>query len=301
MSFGFDTKDNFYIDVKPLVRSVGSPRQEFAERAKSILQNHKNLILAFSGGIDSQATYLAFQDIGYKIECAFMHLPKYNDNEYENVLHCVKKWNINLTTITLDPYKLKDKILSESNRLQIPPNQILHSIFLEHLPEEKTFVEGFNGPDPYVHEGKHYILESANSVEYARIRAYKQRNKRHTAVFFEKDEHLLASIIKDGTLTSMCNAWNYYKIPGLSYDGEDPISIINYWDLFIKPTFYGKNWGNDLHYVYKYQGCEKIDFIINGMEHDYTKNNMFLDINKLMDHLENGKETKRYWQRNLNQ
>ncbi len=297
MSYGF-IDNKFYIDLKPCSRSVGSVRQEFSERASFINNHYKNLILSFSGGIDSQATYLAFKDSGIDIPCAFLHMPTYNDNEYENVKKCVEKHNMDLIKIEIDPYREKDKILSESERLQIPPNQILHSIFLEKLPKKYTLVEGFNGPDPYVHEGKHYILETANSVEYARLRAYKQRNKARTVVAFEKDEHILLSILKDNILTSMCYSWEYYAIEGLSFLGEEPISVINYWDLFIKPIFYGKNWKNDLIYFPKYQGCEKIDFIINGMEHRYRENQIFLNVEDTIKFLENGKETKRYWQRN---
>ena len=40
MSYGFDDKNNFYIDVNPLARTVGSPREEFAERANSILNTY---------------------------------------------------------------------------------------------------------------------------------------------------------------------------------------------------------------------------------------------------------------------
>jgi len=300
MSYGFDDKNNFYIDVTPLARPVGSPRVEFAERANFILQTYNDCILSFSGGTDSQATYLAFKDVGVNIPCAFMRMKGYNDNEYENVQQCISKWNIDVTIVEIDPYKEKDTILAQSQEHKIPPNQILHSIFLEKISDKLTWIEGFNGPDPYVHNGKHYILESANSVEYARLRAYKKRNKRHTVVGFEKDEHLLASVLMEGTLTSVCNAWNYYNIPGLSYEGEEPISIINYWDLFIKPTFYGKNWSNDLLYFPKYQGCEKIDFIVNGMIHNYRENHMFIEIKDLLDHLVNGTKTKRYIQRNPN-
>lgn len=297
MSYGF-VENKFYIDVKPLARSVKTPREEFTERAFSILNSHEKVILSFSGGTDSQATYLAFKDAGVDVPVAFMHMPGYNDNEWANVQKCKEKWKLDLHVTTIDPYTHKEWILAHSKKLQIPPNQILHSLFLQHIPEKYTFIEGFNGPDPYVHNGKHYLLESANSVEYARLRAYKALCSDRTVVGFEKDEYILASILKDGILTSMCYAWDYYKIPTLSYEGDDPISIINYWDLFVKPTFYGKNWADALDYFPKSQGCEKIDFIINGMEHDYRKNNMFISIEELLDHFDNGKETKRYWQRN---
>ncbi len=297
MSYGFQ-EDKFFIDFNSCTRSVDLPRSEFAERARTIHKKYSNLILSFSGGIDSQATFLAFKDANINIPCAFMHLPGYNDNEYENTLLCVKKWNIDLHVIKIDPYEVKDQIIAESNRLQIPPNQILHTIFVNKLPKKYTLVEGFNGPDPYVHNGKHYLMESANSVEYARLRAYKTLCKARTVVGFEKDEYILLSILKDDILTSMCNSWNYYNIKGLSFLDEDPISVINYWDLFIKPIFYGRHWGNDLVYVPKYQGCEKIDFIVNGMEHRYKDNQIFINIEEIVDFLENGKGTKRYWQRN---
>ena len=99
-------------------------------------------------------------------------------------------------------------------------------------------------------------------------------------------------------MTAMCNAWDYYNISGLSFLDEEPISIINYWDLFIKPIFYGKYWGDDLIYFPKYQGCEKIDFIVNGMEHRYRENQIFVNIKEIINFLERGDGTKRYWQRN---
>ena len=297
MSYGF-YEDKFFIDFNSCTRSVHSPRSEFAERARTIHKKYSNLILSFSGGIDSQATFLAFKDANINIPCAFMHLPGYNDNEYKNTLLCVEKWDIDLHVIKIDPYEIKDQIIAESNRLQIPPNQILHSFFVNKLPKKYTLVEGFNGPDPYVYNGKHYLMESANSVEYARLRAYKTLCKARTVVGFEKDEYILLSILKDDILTSMCNSWNYYNIEGLSFLDEEPISVINYWDLFIKPIFYGKHWGSDLIYVPKYQGCEKIDFIVDGMEHRYKDNQIFINIEEIVDFLENGKGTKRYWQRN---
>ena len=213
MSYGFENS-KFYIDFVACTRSVESPRKEFAERASSIAKNNKNLILSFSGGIDSQATFLAFKDAGINIPCAFMHMPGYNDNEHTNVLKCVQEWNIDIHTIVIDPYEIKDNILEESERLQIPPNQILHAYFVNQLPKKYTLVEGFNGPDPFVYNGNHYILESANSVEYARLRAYKTLCKARTVVGFEKDEYILLSILKDRILTSMCNAWDYYNIKG---------------------------------------------------------------------------------------
>lgn len=295
MSYGFD-KDQFYVEYKPCARPVDSVRTEFARRAFSIAQN-KNVVLSYSGGTDSQASYLAFKDAGLNVDCAFLHMPGYNDNEYKNVLDQKAMHGFNLEIVVIDPYKEKTWILEQSNRLQIPPNQILHSLFLSKLPNNITFVEGFNGPDPYVHNNTHYILESANSVEYARLRAYDELCPNVNVIGFEKEEHIYLSVLKEGTLTAFMDAWDYYKIPDLAYGDECPISVINYWDLFVKPIFYGKNWGSDITYNYKYQGCEKIDYIINGMEHRYRENQMFVPVNELIDFLENGSGVKRYWQR----
>jgi hypothetical protein len=295
MSYGFD-KDQFYVEYKPCARPVDSVRTEFARRAFSIAQN-KNIVLSYSGGTDSQASYLAFKDAGLNVDCAFLHMPGYNDNEYKNVLDQKAIHGFDLEIIVIDPYKEKTWILEQSNRLQIPPNQILHSLFLSKLPNNITFVEGFNGPDPYVHNNTHYILESANSVEYARLRAYDELCPNVNVIGFEKEEHVYLSVLKEGTLTAFMNAWDYYKIPDLAYGDECPISVINYWDLFVKPIFYGKNWGGDITYNYKYQGCEKIDYIINGMEHRYRENQMFVPVKELIDFLENGSGIKRYWQR----
>lgn len=297
MSYGFEN-NQFYIEYKPCARPVGSVRDEFTRRAFSIGNQHKNIVLSFSGGTDSQATYLAFKDAGIDVLCAFMHMPGYNDNEFENVKTFAGKHKFDFISIPIDPYKEKTWVLEQSERLQIPPNQILHSLFLSKLDKDITFIEGFNGPDPYVHKNKHYILESANSVEYARLRAYEELCPNVNVIGFEKEEHIYLSVLKEGSLRGFMNAWDYYKIPDLAYGDECPISVINYWDLFVKPMFYGKNWGNDIIYNFKYQGCEKVDYIINGMQHRYRENQLFVPVDELIEFLETGSGIKRYWQRN---
>ena len=296
MSFGFEN-DKFYIDIKPIGREVWKPREEFEFRARSLANKYENIWLSFSGGSDSQITMLAFKEQNIPFKCAFMYLPKYNDNEYAQVKELTKKHNLDLFVVPLDPYLLKDEILSKSQELDIPPNQILHSIFLNKLPSDITFVQGFNGPDFYVKNNIPYILESANSVEYARLRAMQTLCNDRTVVGFEKDEAVLASVLKDSVVQGALHAWNYYSIDGLSYLGEEPISVINYWDLFIKPVFIGKNWGDKVTYYPKYQGIEKVDFIVNGMEHKYRENQIFFDVYKLIDLIESANPTKRFYQR----
>jgi len=298
--YGFDN-NKFYIDLKPCTHNVGSTREEFKIRSRFLDHTYKNLILSHSGGTDSQATFRAFYDEKIPVTCAFLHMPGYNDNEHANVLAQKEKYNFDLITVTIDPYAVKDDVMQLSTQLDIPPNQILHSKFLSQLPTDSTFIEGFDGPDLYVKDKKFYLFESANSVEYARLRAYDALNVNHTVVKFNDDEHILLSILKDDIVQAALHAWNYYSIDGLSYLGEEPISIINYWDLFIKPMFFRKHWKYDIDYYPKYQGCEKIDYIINGPEHKYRENQIFLEISQLIQHLHRGTSVKRYWQRSLSQ
>ena len=296
MSYGFED-GKFYLDYTPCYRSVGTPREEFNNRAIAISKNHDNLILSLSGGTDSQVTYRAFHDSNIPVTCAFMHMPGYNDNEYKNTKKQLAKYNFDLIVITIDPIAEKDNILGLSNELGIPPNQILHSLFLSKLPTDCLFTEAFNGPDLYVKDKKFYLFETANSVEYARLRAYDQLNPNHNVIGFEKEEHILLSVLKDDTLHAAMCAWDYYNIPGLSYLGEEPLSVINYWDLFIKPMFFGKHWKQDIDYYPKFQGCENIDYIINGMEHRYRENQIFINVNNLIEVLENKGVTVRYYER----
>lgn len=296
MSYGFE-HDKFYIDFEACGRKVNSPREEFTIRARKLFNECKNPILAFSGGTDSQTTLLAFKDQSLDIPCAFMHMPGYNDNEYHNVIQCEKRYGIDLIIVRIDPYEIKNEVLELSQQIDIPPNQIIHSKFLSKLPQDCTLIQAFNGPDPYVKDNKFYLFESANSVEYTRLRAM-QRLNIQPVYGFEKDSCVLASVMKDDAVQGALHAWDYFNIEGLTYLDEDPISVINYWDLFIKPTFYGKNWKHDIIHFPKYQGCEKIDYVINGPLNRYRENNMFIPWYDLVDFLENGSGTKRYWQRN---
>jgi len=295
MSYGFEN-NKFYIEFEACNRKIGTPREEFNTRAYTLFQNCNNPILAFSGGTDSQVTLLAFLDQGLDITCAFMHMPGYNDNELEQVKLCQKRYNFELIKIEINPALLKEEVLKISSNIDIPPNQILHSKFLSKLPEDITLIQSFNGPDPYVKDKKFYILESANSVEYTRLRAMHKLNIQ-PVYGFEKDSGILASILADNSVQGALHAWDYYNIKGLSYFKEEPISIINYWDLFIKPIFFGKHWKHDILFFPKYQGCEKIDYVINGPLNRYRENNMFIPWYDLLDFLENGSGIQRYYQR----
>jgi hypothetical protein len=225
-----------------------------------------------------------------------MHMPGYNDNEYSNVLECKSRYGFELVTVQIDPLAIKDEVCAISNNIDIPPNQIIHSKFLSALPEDITLIQAFNGPDPYVKNNKFYLFETANSVEYTRLRAMDALNIQ-TVHGFEKDCCVLASVMKDSVVQGALHAWEYYNIEGLSYHNEEPIRIIDYWDIFIKPVFYGMHWKHDILHFPKYQGCEKIDYVINGPRNRYRENNMFIPWFDLLDFLENGTGTKRYWQR----
>lgn len=295
MSFGFEN-NKFYIDFESCTRRLNSPRNEFNLRAKNIIDNNKNPILAFSGGIDSQITFLSFKEQNIEIPCAFMHMPGFNDNEYNNVLECKKYYNFDLQVIEINPMQIKEEVCKISKKIDIPPNQIIHSKFLEKLPLDCTLIQAFNGPDLFVKNNKFYLFETANSVEYTRLRAMSILNSQ-PVIGFEKDSYILASVMKDSSVQGFMHAWDYYKIDGLSYLGEEPISIINYWDLFVKPIFFGTHWKNDIIYFPKYQGCEKIDYVINGPLNRYRENNMFIPWFELLDFLENGSGVQRFWQR----
>lgn len=288
MSYGFEN-DTFYIDIEPCTRSVQNPRIEFNNRAKQISEISKDIILAYSGGTDSQATYRAFHDIGIKVKCAFMHMPQYNDNEYANVLEQQKKYGFELIKIDIDPYLQKGEILNTANKLDYQPNHVMHSLFLKELPTDHLHVQCFNGPDFVVKNKKHYLLESGRSMEYQRLRAFAELCPEHTVIGFEKESHILCSILKDPAVQGLLYSWPYFD--------DRNLEVIEYWDQFCKPIVYGNHWKHDIDYYVKCQGCENIDYIIDGPKHRYRENQILIEINSLVDFLDNGTAVKRFYQR----
>lgn len=270
INFGFE-QDKFYIQYSSCNRPVGNLRQEFEFRAIELYHLNKKLILGLSAGVDSQSVLHSFFSQGLNIDCAFLYQPGYNDNEYENIKFLEKKYGFKTIVIDIDPIKERERVMYLHQKLALPPNQILHMIFLEHLPKDANMLQGIHGPDFLRYDNEWYVFESANSFEISRLRAFLTVERSGKILGFERTPEILLSLLNDDIVTAFLFAHHYIENNKLVYRNGESVPKIDYWDLYLKPFFYGKYWRDEIEYFPKYQGCEKIDYIFNGPKNQYEK------------------------------
>lgn len=276
MQFGTDTR-GFYIEYNQCRWSVGNLREEYNRRARDIIALSDKLILGISSGVDSQAALRSFMDQGIDIETAFLYMPGYNDSEYNNLKLLESTWKFKSQIIDIDPMKCKEEILTISKDLNIPPFQILHRKFLSQLPDV-NFLQGGDGPLITFVNGIAHFYEGYNTYEMSRKRASDTLGRTAEYILFDKTSEMVLSAVNDEIMTAFINAHELYTKQG--------VRNIDWWDIFIKPMYYGKYWAKDLMYFPKFAGAENIDYVMQGMEHEYRKNHILVPVDKLINDLQ---------------
>jgi len=296
LNFGFD-EGKFYIDYYPAGRMVGTLREEFNKRAVELYTNVPNLVLGISSGLDSQAVMHSFFTQGIDIDYAFLYHPGCNTVELEQLRILEKKYSFKAQIVEIDAFKIKDEVMDLHRKLDLPPNQILHRKFLEALPKDKTIIQGIHGPDFFYKNNAWHIVETANSFEIARLRSFQTVEGRSGGVIgWERTGPITLSLLLDDVVQAFLKSYNYISKNGLIYESGDKIPFIDNWDLYIKPFIYGKYWGDELEYFPKYQGPEKIDYIMNGPRHQYNKNVTAISYDRLVRHLKEGVDKLRIYE-----
>lgn len=272
MQFGIDNQGS-YIEYSPCRWEVGNLREEYNRRARDIIASGDKLILGISSGVDSQVALRSFLDQGIDVETAFLYMPGYNDNEYNNLKLLEDAWQFKSQIIDIDPMKCKDEIIDISNQLDIPPFQILHRKFLSCLPDV-NFLQGGDGPFITFIKGIAYFYEGRNTFEMSRKRASVTLGRSSEYILFDKTSEMVTSTVKDDIMTSFITAHELYTNQG--------VRNIDWWDFFIKPMYYGKYWGKDLMYFPKFQGAENIDYVMQGPQHIYRKDYIIVRVDQLL-------------------
>jgi len=258
--------DIFSLWIQPATHRLNF-REACIYRAKELYESLKNPVISFSGGLDSQLVLHSFYEQGYKIDCIFRHFVNYNDNELENIKILQKRYGFKINIIEMNPYEYRDDILAEYEETDIPPNQLLYKKFYSLLPDDLDIIQGFDGPNVYQSKNELYYIETTNSYEFSRRRAINILNRRGKFVSFEKNSNLLLSTLSEEIYQIFCKTFNYFL-----HNQVEGIKVIDFWDTYVKPFVYYKHWKNELIYFPKYQGPEKIDWIMNGPKQQYKKN-----------------------------
>lgn len=271
--------DFFSITLTSCGRKIGNVREESEIQAKKLFDENNKIMLALSGGLDSQVVLHSFMSQNLPAECAFLYLIDCNDFEYNNVKALEKKYGFKLTVVELDPFKIKDEMIAEYEETKIPPFQLMHKKFLSLLPKEHTFIQGLDGPDFVTKDKKWYIAQTANSFVNARVRALEMVPRQGRVLSWEKTPEVFLSIIADDVVPAYMQSYPNIINNGLSYANDKPIPIIDHYDLYIKPIIYGKYWKDELEYFSKYQGPEKVNWIMEKKWHQYRKNMAYIPYN----------------------
>lgn len=307
MLYGIDEQGTYYVEHYPVKRSVGNVRQESELFAKKLFEENNNITVSLSSGLDSQLVLHSFLIQGLKINAAFMHLPGYNDNEYQQIKTLEQKYNISVIKIDLDPMALKDEVMEEWAQTGQTPYHNLHKHFLAKLDPETTFIQGLNGPNIYVDQNtdKSYLIQSYNSFETTRARAFASLNRPGKVVEWFFESAIMLSVLNEPIVQNYPITYNYFVNNDLVYETTSanarPIPpIIDHWDLYLKPHIYANYWKRELEFFPKFGGPELIDYIKYGPKNDYKSRMVFIELNAMIDHLVHGNEKKRFYERKKN-
>ena len=262
MNYGFEN-NKFYIDFVSCDRPHGTMREASDRRAIDLAEQGGKFMLGNSGGLDSQSVLHSFYTQGIPLETAFLYLPTYNDNEYEQVKILDKKYGITTHIVDLDPMACREEIEQLSIELDIPAkNNVLQRKFLSLLPSDYNFIQMVHDPFVYVDTdfSRFRYYQGYYLPELSRSRAFDSLNRTGKNIFYGDTPEFLASILDDDVYRAALKSSRYFDGNGATIPGKY-LKTLDRWDFYIKPILYGKYWGDELTYFPKYQGFEKIGYL----------------------------------------
>jgi len=244
-------------------RPVLSIYDETMRRAKEIYNmNPGKILLGMSSGLDSQTMLMAFLNQGLDVEGAFMHLPGYNDNEFEQLKLLEEIYNKKFQVVEIDPIASRAEIEQLAETLDVHCVAALHTKFLSMLPADKLFVQHLHDHFIYCREGKEpYFIDGYYTPTNARLRAWKSLNRPGGEISFTATSEYLYSMIGDDIYKASIVSHVYFDKNGLKVDGKKWLKTVDRWDYYIKPIMFAKYWGTSLSYFPKFAGSENVDYL----------------------------------------
>lgn len=295
MNYGFEN-GKFYLDLVSCSRPHGNMREESDRRARELAERGGKFALGTSGGLDSQSVLHSFYTQGIPLETAFLYLPNYNDNEYEQVKFIDKKYGIKTHIIDIDPMSVKDEIIQISIELDISTkNNVLQRKFLSMLPDDWDYIQMVHDPFVVVHPDYKQLsyYQGYYLPEISRQRAFLSLPRKGRCIFYGDTPEFLASIINDDIYKSALISARYFDENGASVSGKY-LKTVDRWDYYIKPIIYGKYWGEELTYFPKYAGFEKIDYLYGNDK--FTTHAVMIPYKEVINFLnKNDSSVRRYY------
>lgn len=297
MKYGYE-KDRFFVEIDSIKREYGNMRQETDYRMREIAESSSSLMISLSGGLDSQSMLHSCKEQDIPVECAFMYLPGYNDNEYNNMKVVANKYGVKPLIIDIDPIKIKDQLLEEAIREDIYVYSILWKHFLSLLPDTADLVQMTH--DPYVHHigevdsGIMKFMMGRHLPEVHRDMAMNMVKRSGKYFQMCDSSEFLLSILDDDIFKTGVDAYMYYALNDTSKKDVDLVRF-DRWDYYIKPLFYGKYWGDELIYFPKFVGFENVDFLVNGPKGNIFSDAIFLDFYEFIAKLKEPNKTYKFY------
>ncbi len=282
MNYGFEN-GKFYVDITPCSRPHGNMREETDRKTRELAETGSKFILSFSGGVDSQSVLHSFHTQNIPLETAFLYLPGYNDNEYEQVQIIDKKYGRKTWVIDIDPISCKDEIIKVSEELDISAkNNVMQRKFLSMLPDGYDFIQMAH--DPYVNKYNDivYYVQSYYLPEISRQRALDSLNRTGKNIFYGDSSEFLMSIIDDDVFKAAVSTMQYFDGNGLEKD-RTYLKSVDRWDYYIKPLIYGKYWKDELIYFPKYAGFEKVEYLYGNEKLTQKQHMVGIEYHKLLE------------------
>ena len=262
MNYGFEN-GKFYMDFVSRSRVVGNMRQESDRRAIELAGKYPKIMLGFSGGLDSQCVLHSFHTQGIPIETIFLYMPGRNENEFEQVKICDKKYGTKTHIFELDPIACQDEIIELSEQLNIPTtHSVLHIKLLREIPDDYCFIQNSHDPFVYINPNSRfpYYVQGYHSAEVGRHRAFSSVKRNGDFVFWGDTTEYLLSVMNDDIFRSAIHTSQYFDESGITKEGKH-LQTSDRFDYFIKPLIYGKYWKDELIYFPKFGGSENIPYI----------------------------------------
>ncbi len=273
------------MEFQGVTRTVGTLKEESLLRARYLYEKNPNITLGFSSGLDSQITFLSFYEQNLPIKCIFMHYPGYNDEEHNNVQQFRERYPMDLRIVEIDPYSLKDHLISEGEKHKIHPNQILHQHMVKMIDPESLYVQGPDVPFFLPIDDECYYWESPQWHEWGKKRAFSMLNRPGKEIMWDKNSEMTLSFAKDPLYQAFMYARDYFRNNGILLHGKKP-SLLDYWDIYVKPVLFHQHYQNQLIYFPKIQGPENIDFIMKVKTPDVLKKYIKVKVSELIQNLE---------------
>jgi hypothetical protein len=295
MNFGFNKDNKFYIDYEPCSRPAGTLRQESDRRARELYLANPKLLLCLSSGLDSQIALHSFKSQDIPLECAFLRLDGFNDNEYENLQILEKKYGFKTQVININPNDCREELTELTKTLDAHANHCLQYKFVSQLPSDYDIIQVLH--DPWIvtqkQIKKHYVFHGFYDPEIARYRVLCQISRHGNIHMFGDTSEYFLSSINDDLFHHFLKSWIYYDGNELLQYGQKLQDVLRY-EYYIKPMLYAKHWGDDLIYFPKFSGYENIEWLFKEVRTIRKEHRCFIEYYELIDHLKHGVKSKRY-------